>query len=455
MNLLDRMQSALKRSRADYTELRIEYTTSSWLSFRGPELDSIGINKSVGGIVRALVKGGWGIVTFNDINELEARVEEAYDCARLVGKEKSQLAEVPPVVDNVPAFMEKDFRGIALDDKRRLIEEYNNLILKHHPKIQTTSVGYSDSFREVFYANSEGSAIRQEIPDCSLFLSATARDGDNTQRGFEGVATIQGFGPIEGQHERALKAAQRAVELLSAPKVKGGRYTVVLNQRLAGVFAHEAFGHLSEADNVHENPKLREIMVLGKRFGSDILSIGDDGSVEGLRATRKYDDEGVRTRRNYLIKDGILVGRLHSRETAGKLGEQPTGNARAISWSYEPIVRMTNTFIEPGKMSFEEIIADIDEGIYALDMFGGQTAVELFTFSAAYAYMIRKGQIAEMVRDVTLSGNVFETLLNVEAVGSDFQWSQSGGCGKGGQNGLPTTFGSGSLRIRNVVVGGA
>jgi len=449
------MQSALKRSRGDYAEIRVEFTSSSWLNFRGPELDNIGVNKSVGGIARVLVKGGWGIATFNDLSDLEMRVEQAYDCARLVGKETSQLAEVEPAVDDVPAPMDRDFRGIPLDEKKRLMEEYNNIILKHHDKIQTTSVGYSDRFREVFYANTNGTLIRQEQPDCSAYLSATAREGDNTQRGFEGVASSQGFQVVEGLHSRAEMAAQRAVDLLSAPKVKGGKYTVVLNQRLAGVFAHEAFGHLSEADSVHENPKLRELMVLGKRFGSDILTIGDDGSVEGLRGTHKYDDEGVRTRRNYLIKDGILVGRLHSRETAAKLGEQPTGNARAMSWNFEPIVRMTNTFIEPGDVSFEEMIADIDEGIYALDMFGGQTMVELFTFSAAYAYMIRKGKIAEMVRDVTLSGNVFDTLLNVEAVGKEFQWSQAGGCGKGGQNGLPVTFGSGPLRIRNVVVGGA
>lgn len=455
MDLLDRMQEALKRKRGDYAELRLERVSSSGLSFRGPELDSIGTSRSVGGIARVMVKGGWGLTTFNDIEDLEARLDQAYDCARLVGNETSQLAEVEPAVDDVPAQLEGDFRGISLDEKRKLAEEYNNIILKHSEKIQTTSVSYSDHFREVFFANSEGTAIRQERPDCSMYLSATARDGDNTQRGFEGIASCKGYSAVLNAHHRAVAAAQRAVDLLSAPKVRGGQYTVVLNQRLAGVFAHEAFGHLSEADHLYENPKLQEIMVLGRRFGSDILSIGDDGSVDGLRGTMKYDDEGVRTRRNYLIKDGILVGRLHSRETAAKLKEPPTGNARAVNWRYEPIVRMTNTFIDPGDSSFEEMISDIDEGIYALDMFGGQTMVEMFTFSAAYAYMIRNGQIAEMVRDVTLSGNVFETLLNVEALGNDFRWSQAGGCGKGGQSPLPVTFGSGSMRIRNVVVGGA
>ena len=242
--------------------------------------------------------------------------------------------------------------------------------------------------------------------------------------------------------------------LLDAPKIRGGSFTVVLDPKMAGVFAHEAFGHLSEADHVFENPQLLETMVLGKRFAPEFLSIYDDGSVPGRRGTHRYDDEGVPTRRNDLIREGVLVGRLHSRETAGKMGEAPTGNARAISFAYEPIVRMTNTIIDTGTTPFEEMIADIEEGVYAIDMFGGQTMLEMFTFSAACGFMIRNGKVAEMVRDVVLTGNVFTTLANVEAVGNDPRWSEAGGCGKGGQSPLPVTMAAPHLRIRDVVVGG-
>ena len=244
------------------------------------------------------------------------------------------------------------------------------------------------------------------------------------------------------------------MDLLSAPSVKGGKYTVVLNPTLTGVFAHEAFGHLSEADFIYENERMKEIMVLGKRFGADILNIIDDGTIPGQLGTHKYDDEGVRTRENYLIKDGILVGRLHSRETAAKLGEQPTGNARAISYRYRPIVRMTNTYIDKGKATFEDMIKDVKLGLYALDMIGGQTSMEMFTFSAGYGYMIRDGKIAEMVRDVVLTGNVFETMMNFDMIGNTIGWSPVSGCGKGGQSGLRTGLGGPHVRIQNVVVGG-
>ena len=128
---------------------------------------------------------------------------------------------------------------------------------------------------------------------------------------------------------------------LSAPQAKGGEYTVVLDPILAGVFVHEAFGHLSESDHVYENEKLRDIMVLGKRFGGKHLNIVDDPAVPGLRGSYKYDDEGVPASKTYLIRKGVLEGRLHSRETAAKMGEKPTGNARAINYSFPPIVRMT------------------------------------------------------------------------------------------------------------------
>jgi len=188
------------------------------------------------------------------------------------------------------------------------------------------------------------------------------------------------------------------------------------------------------------------MMVLGRRFGKDILTAFDDGSLPGLRGTHKYDDEGTPTGRTDLIKNGILVGRLHSRETAAKMGEKPTGNARATGYRYAPIVRMTNTAIERGETSFADMIQDIKLGVYACDMYGGQTALENFSFSSAYAHMIRDGQIAEMVKDVILAGNLFTTLMNIDAVGSDFEWSQSGGsCGKG-QGGLPVTFGASRSR---------
>jgi len=136
------------------------------------------------------------------------------------------------------------------------------------------------------------------------------------------------------------------------------------------------------------------------------------------------------------------------------MNEQPTGNARAISYQFPPIVRMTNTAIEPGNSTFEEMLADIKEGVYAKGSLGGETRMEMFTFSPEEAFMVRNGRIEEPVRGALLSGNVFTTLQNIDAIGNDLYWSQGGGCGKSAQAPLPVADGSPHIRIARAVVGG-
>lgn len=452
----DTITSALRGKQADYIEVHVQERETTRLSFRARELEEISRSSDLGGNVRALVRGGWGFASFNDVTRLGEMIDLAIEHARSARGEKSELAEVPTVVDLVPVDVKKDPRQIPLSDKKKLLDEYNGVLWSIGDRIQTTRVNYHDSFSRTYFANSRGSYIEQENLDITASFLALARDGDNVQQGHFSTGSSNDFGAVENLHHEVERAAKRAVSLLSAKPVKGGEYTVVLDQRLAGVFAHEAFGHLSEADHVYENPKLKEVLVLGRTFGRPFLHIFDGAAVsqDGLRGSYKYDWEGTPAQKTYLIRDGILVGRLHSLETAAKMHERPTGNARAISYRYAPIVRMTNTGIEPGSTSFQDMISDIKEGVYAKGSFGGETGMEMFTFSAEEAYMIRDGQLAELLRGVLLSGNVFETLQNIEAIGDDLVWQNGGGCGKGGQSPLPVSMGSPHLRISRCVVGG-
>jgi TldD protein len=449
----EELSAALRGKKADYIEIRLEESSSSRLAFRGRRLEEAGRTSSAGGNVRALVQGGWGFVSFNDASRLDDHVSLAVEQARHVGKEKSMFSAVTPVTDIVEAVFEKNPIGIPLSSKKRILEEYNRLMLDT-PQIQTTSIGYSDGSKRVILATSEGTYIEQSRIDLNLRLSAIAsKDGDVQQVGLS-IGSKGDFATIEGLHDQVRDIARRAVSLLSAPRVKGGNYTVVLDPILAGVFVHEAFGHLSEADHIHENPQLREMMVLGRRFGGKHLNIVDGAAVPGLRGSFKYDDEGTPATKTYLIKEGILNSRLHSRETAARMGESPTGNARAINYAFPPIVRMTNTYIEQGKTSFNDMISGIQEGVYAKDWYGGTTSLEMFTFSAGEAYMIRNGKVAEMIKPVVLSGNVFTTLDNIDAIGDDLDMNQGGGCGKAGQSPLPVSNGSPHIRIVNCLVGG-
>jgi len=453
-----RIEEAIKTSGARYMEVRLEETQGTAVVFRGKRLDTVQESLDRGGFVRCLAEeGGWGTATFNDPDQLPRKVKEALAIARAVPAERVELAEVEPAVAEGLARLQEDFRTVPLAEKVEVLRGINEAMLAHDDAVGSTRAIYRDRMQTVYYGNSYGTWIVEERPLIDLYAVAEAVKDDDVQTGTE-TRTIanRGFEVCRGQDAMGQVAAGRAVEQLSAAPVKGGCFPVVVNPSLAGVFVHEAFGHLSESDFVYENEEARKAMRMGRRFGREILNIADSGVEEpggDLPGTHGFDDEGVPMKRTQLVSDGTLVGRLHSRETARKLGEEPTGNARAQDYNHPPLVRMRNTFIEPGETSFEDMISDIPLGIYACRSRGGQTCLGNFSFSSAYAYMIRDGKVAEPVRDVILAGNLFETLQNVTAVGDDFRWDSAGRCGKDGQA-MPVGMGSPHIRIENVVIGG-
>ena len=451
----------LYSDRVDFLTIRLEQAEETNIFLRSSKIETLSESIALGGQVRACYRGGWGFAAFDDLETLKARLEEAIAAARTIGESETILAAVEPVeIECRVPLKGSNPREISLKAKKALCDRYNEILRAYDPCLTATTVSYSDSSQQIIIANSEGSVIEQSWSDMEMRFSATARKGNLIQTGRETTGSRQAYEDLINLEQRVTGAAQRAVSALSLPKIKGDTYTVVIDPILTGLFVHEAFGHLSEADMAYENPDLLEVMSMGKRFGSDELQIFDGAApLESEdnyihRGSYFYDDEGTPATTTQLIKDGVLVGRLHSRETAGKLDEKPTGNARCLNYHYSPIVRMTNTWIARGQTPVKDLFNDISQGVYARNWLGGMTNGEMFTFSAGEAWMIRDGEIAEPVRDVTLSGNVFKTLANIEAIGDDFWWDESGGCGKGGQSGLAVGCGGPSLRIAGVTIGG-
>ncbi len=449
------------KDRVDFLTIRLEQAEETNILLRVNSIETLSEGIAMGGQVRACYRGGWGFSAFDDLSGLVERVEEAIAAARIVGESVTVLAPVEPVqtVCQVP-LTGSDPRHISLADKKALCDRYNELLQGYHDCLTATTVSYGDCSQRIIIATSEGSVIEQSWSDMEMRFSATARRDNAIQTGRETTGSRQAYEDLANLDRQVIGAAQRAVDALSLPKIKGDTYTVVIDPILTGLFVHEAFGHLSEADMAYENPDLLEIMSMGKRFGSPELQIFDGAApIEAEdsyihRGSYFYDDEGTPATTTQLIKDGVLVGRLHSRETAGSLEEKATGNARCLDYHHSPIVRMTNTWIARGKTPAEDLIKGVADGVYARNWLGGMTNGEMFTFSAGEAWMIRNGKLAEPVKDVTLSGNVFKTLANIEAIGDDFYWDESGGCGKGGQSGLAVGCGGPSLRIRDVTIGG-
>ena len=443
---------------ADYVEARFEESQTTRIVYRGTQLETVTEATLSGGAIRALVRGGWGFASFNRPQEAEDMVKAALAGAERVGRERQEkvaLAPIEIVEAELPLTPEEDPRRLSLAQKVELMGQYNRRIMAWGPPVTSSQVVYQEKFSRLWLVTSEGTCVYQERLDLSGLIAAVATRNGETQIGRFGFGSSRDFGVARGLEAKAEQACRLAADLLVAPVVQAGEYPVVCDPRLAGVFVHEAFGHLSEADDLAENPALREVMRLGRRFGQPILNIYDSGLDRGGRGYVPYDDEGTPGQKSPLIQEGVLVGRLHSRESAARLGEKPTGNARALDFRFPPICRMRNTRIEAGTAAFEDLLQGIDTGVYAVDSYGGETNGEMFTFTAGYGRMIRQGKLAELVREVKLTGNVFHTLENIEAIGREVDTGDApGGCGKGAQSPLPVSHWSPAIRIRRAVVGG-
>ncbi len=456
VHIADRAEELLSGCDCEFAEIRLNKSTGTSIVISGEQTDSLSSGEAVSGSARTLKDGSWGFVSFNTIEELEAHFNRAREIALQVGgDEPSRVVSRPPVRMSFSTDVSRDIREVPFEEKFSLITAYND-ILKSSDKIQTTRAIYRDSHGEFIYLNSEGSRISYDRTYCGVALSSIARDGSVIQPFNDSISGYRGFEIAGGLEDKAESVVKTAVDLLKAESVPGGTYRVITDQKLAGVFVHEAFGHLSEADFVHENEQMQKLMVLGRQYGPEELNIIDYGAMPECSGYIPFDDEGVLPEKTYLIRKGVLSGRLHSRETAMKMDEKVTGNARAIAVTRQPIVRMTNTYIENGPFSPDEIFNDMDNGIYAVDVIGGQTNLEMFTFTAGYGYEIKNGKKKKMYRDIVLSGNVFRTLKNIAMIGNDRKmFGGLGGCGKGGQSPLPVSFGGPHMLINEVLIGGS
>ncbi|MFN3660427.1 MAG: TldD/PmbA family protein, partial [Brevinematales bacterium] len=229
---------------------------------------------------------------------------QAFESAKLAAqfqKDPFKIVSLPPVIQFIVTEKTVDPFSYPLEQKVALVQSYHNLL--SHPSISRQSVTYRDTKNESLFFNSEGSRIEIHKTFTGLSMSVTARDGTLLQRASESVGQYGGMELVLNLETKAETIKKRALDLLKAPSVEAGTYTVVLDPRLAGVFAHEAFGHLSEADFLAENPDMLDVMQEGRRFGPEFLSIIDDGSIPGLAGYTPYDDEGVPGSKTYLLKN--------------------------------------------------------------------------------------------------------------------------------------------------------
>jgi len=422
---------------AHFADIRVTEGEGTSVTVEDGRADKVRSTAPSGAGLRVLVDGAWGFAPTNLVtrDELLRCLDDALAMAKAASghvTEPGAVAEVEPVVATVGSEARIDPREVPLADRVQRVFEIEQVARERDDRVVNSTASYSDAAGRTIIANSFGTFIEQEATRCSVRIMATAQSGDVRQFASESEAGPRGYEIIEELDAEAWAGgtADKALALLDAAPAPAGTFDVIIDPRVCGLLVHEAFGHNAEADAVWAGESILAGHE-GEVVCSELVTIVDDPGIENANGAFTYDHEGVPGRRQEIIRDGVLLGYLHSLETAARLGAEPNGRARAQSHQDEPIVRMSNTFIEAGDATLEEMIADTPRGLLLKGGYWGYvfTARGQFTCNVENAWAIDNGKLGQHYRNASFAGLTMEMLSRVDA-GGPF------------------------LRIRDVVVGG-
>jgi TldD protein len=402
-------------------------------------------------VLRVLGRTGWGIIIIDNFSSRNrSDIQRYIDRAMRLSAETEEevmLGEAPSALLPVPV-MDENPADLPLDEKIRLLAAIESSAKL--PGIMNTRARYGEEHNSVWFTDSSAHEYSYELTRCGYTVVAVAQKDSVLQMGRESEHTIRGLN-LRHKEEKGREAATRALQLIDAQPAKGGRMHAVLDPELAGVFAHEAIGHASEGDLVKEGSSIIRGKI-GEKIGNEILTVVDDPGLPEF-GFEPVDAEGSATCRTEIIKNGVLSAYLHNRQTLAAVGDGIPGHARGIAGD-PPLVRMSNTYIENGDATLDELLEECRDGILLKGSRGGQVdpGRGVFLFNAEYGYRIENGEIGEMVRDVSLSGDILMTLHDIVLCARDRVMHQ-GFCGKGGQS-VPVSDGAPHVLLQNAVVGG-
>jgi len=456
---------------ATFVDLRFQTVNKTILKVSNNkiEVSNVGTEQGIG--IRVFVNGAVGFATSSSLDEesISSALNSAYKMAKASSesiKMRVNLADTKIQEDTVKAKLDIDPRNISVGEKISNIMQINTLLLKSSEYIRNSTVEYADLIINQIYVSSEGTYIDQEKVYVWTKVVATARRNDIYASARYEFGSPKGYGiwNVETPEKISEVMKNRLLKQLEAKTPKAGLFPAVLAPEVVGVFTHEAFGHLAEADLTFSGAIT--LNRLGQKIASPLVNIYDDGTLEGGFGSFKYDDEGVPAQKTLLVKEGKIISLLYDRyhaslakvmlERMGTLtnefNTEPTGNARAESYRFAPIIRMRNTYIAPRDWTKEELFEDIKFGYYLVSFRGGQANLDgTFQVGIQEGYEIINGEIGAPVRNLSISGNTLETLLSIDGIANDLAF-ESGRCGKG-----QTAFvGSGGphIRVKKIVIGG-
>jgi TldD protein len=437
--LFDLLERAVEKGQdlgASYVELRGEEGFIEYIQMDDLRVNALTQRIEQGVAVRVLADGAWGFVSMGDLGSLDGAVENAYKMAKAAAptrREPIALSDLKAVSDVEEIKVVRDPRHVPIEEKIGYMESMTKVIKGYDPRITAVTVKVRSASGKKYLATSDGTRIQSDVMLVWSYPWVTGREGDRLSAArHEEASTTLGWEYFEdfATPEFMGEEVARRVKLqLGGTPPKAGSFPCVIGPRVVGTLAHEALGHLAEADltvNSAFNGKMGEVVA------SEGVTMIDDGTLPGNVGTTRYDDEGVPTSKVELIKESVLTGLLTNREYAAKLGLPASGNARAESYLHPPIIRMRSTFFETGEWSHNELFEGIDFGYYCLDMRGGQAQMNAsFQVGIQEAYEIVDGELGNPVTDLSISGIATDSLFKIEGISKDAFTFGAGRCGKG------------------------
>ena len=435
-----------------YTDVRIEDVYQTSILYTMDNLDELKMRRYKAAFIRIFDGKRWYYSATSDVNNIQKEI----DALEKLAAPDENIDENPIVTKfevnkgSFSKFTEESVSNIDKETKLNLLKPYFDIVKRSSIKLY--KLLYMDEKKTKEFYSSKGASLTFDTQIVGLRVSLSMVQGDKKLNESFSVSGSFFTDLLKKEQECRDYITKCEEYLANSVMLKPGKYTVVLSPLAAGVFAHESFGHKSESDFMIGDETMKREWAIGTKVGSDILSIIDDGNEQG-NGFIPYDDEGTRARKTYLVDKGKLAGRLHSTSTAASLEEGLTGNGRALNFEFEPIVRMTCTYILPGDKSKDQLFSEVEEGIF-IDTIKHGSGMSTFTIAPNRCYFIRNGKIAEPVNVSVITGSVFETLGEIDGVSDKLELLSfvGGGCGKMEQMDLPVGFGGPYVRIRNMNV---
>jgi TldD protein len=407
-----------------YVELRVRRRWSTAVVFRRARLEVATEYHAFGGVARCLAPGhGWGAVAFTDPERALAAVQRAHELSLETRPDRPiELATIPIRQIEQIDSLDSDPRMVSLPEKRGLLEDLTGELVDSDRRVVDSRTSYGDTVLETWLATSEGSSLHDLRSEASLGALVVAGEDGAQERALESVAVRGGWGALGDRRAMFRGVADRAVGRLHASPITAGRYPVVFDPRATGALALQTIVNLcrSPARGLE-----RELLPLGQRLGPDSLSVGDDPTAPGLRTSLALDDEGTPVNHTMLVRNGVVVGHLHTRETAARAHTGPTGHGLATALRSIPAARPTNSYVAKGQGSADELIGEIPLGVYVMDVLGVSVEGRQVTLTPALTRMIRRGELAETVKCGPISVDILSLFGRLDRIGEDFGWDPS------------------------------